>query len=75
MRAEVDYAGTLLEVIFSESEQSESPMCVGDKVEIGIRRGFVFPKEATGRAEPMRLVPFRRTGGVRATARPTSARG
>ncbi|MGF7213018.1 sulfate transport system ATP-binding protein [Skermanella aerolata] len=69
VRAEVDYAGALLDVVLPESEQTERPLRVGNGVDVRIRRGFVFPKGAGKQAEPMRLAPYR-GGGPRAIAGP-----
>lgn len=65
VRAEVEYAGMLLDVVLPESEQIKRPVHAGDHVEIGIRRGLVFPKDTTGNADAMRLVPVRALGAQR----------
>ncbi|MBP2301171.1 sulfate/molybdate ABC transporter ATP-binding protein [Azospirillum picis] len=57
VRAEVDYAGTLLEVAVPADDRM--PFRAGDRVRVVLRRGLVFPADRPDRPEPMALVPFR----------------
>ncbi|WP_109107170.1 sulfate ABC transporter ATP-binding protein [Azospirillum sp. TSO35-2] len=60
IRAEVDYAGTRLDVAIPAGEPTR--LRAGDPVRVAIRRGLVFPTERTGGQEAMALVPFRNLG-------------
>ncbi|MGQ9366496.1 sulfate/molybdate ABC transporter ATP-binding protein [Azospirillum sp. ST 5-10] len=63
VRAEVDYAGTVLEVALPPDRRDASPRA-GDRVRVAVRRGLVFAEERPGGAGPMQLVPFRQGGGA-----------
>jgi sulfate transport system ATP-binding protein len=61
VRAEVDYAGTLLEVAIPTGGQ-ETTLRAGDPVKVILHKGLVFTKERGEGYEPLALVPFRTSG-------------
>ncbi|WP_207459000.1 TOBE-like domain-containing protein [Azospirillum sp. SYSU D00513] len=67
VRAEVDHAGTLLEVAIP-SDGREIGLRAGDPVRVNFRKGFVFMDGRAG-AEPMALAPFRTAAGGNAIHR------
>lgn len=75
-RAEVAYAGTVLNIVLPERRLAEAPLRKGDLVEVVIRQGFVFPKGRAAGGGPMRLVPFAGNGGPHAvgSSRPMTCR-
>jgi sulfate/thiosulfate transport system ATP-binding protein len=61
-QAEVEYAGTLIEVALPEPVAGNLPLRAGDRVAVTLRRASVFPQGGTGVPVPHALVPFRGEG-------------
>jgi sulfate transport system ATP-binding protein len=61
--AEVEYAGTVLDVTLPEGGPA---LAVGDRVRIGIRRGYVFPAQRAPEEGPLPFLPFRVASSAKA---------